>query len=375
MQAWLIYNPVAGHRDVEPELLKAQEYLQAQGWQVRLCRTEGAGHAAQLSREARDAGVQVAVAVGGDGTIGQVVDGLVNSNTRLGVIPAGTGNVWARMVGIPVWGPSNRNGIVDAARVLVEGVTRRVDVGWVDGRHFLLWAGLGFDAQVAQEVEPHREVRRTLGNMTYIVAGLAQGLVMRGERTTVIVDGRIYRQRLLMLLVSNAQLYGPLLAMAPEAKLDDGLLDVYLFKGTNTFDTLRHLTSVLTGTQSMDPQIEYYQARHVSVITEHPWPVHVDGDPFGNTPVNIEVIPRSLQVIVPRWAPNDLFQEGGFESRRSPTLVGRVTAQLHSLTERWQEERRRLERRERERLAAFQAERHPPSETRAEDAASPEPRP
>jgi len=344
MQVWMIYNPVAGHRDMHVEVIRSAEHLRSLGWQVQLCRTEAAGHGARLAREAREAGADMVVAVGGDGTIGQVADGLVNSATQLGVIPVGTGNVWARMLGIPVWGPSNRDAIMAATRILEQGETRRVDVGWVDGHHFMLWAGVGFDAQVAHEIEPHREVRRSLGNWAYLVTALVQSLVMRGERTTVVVDGRVFRQRLMMLIVSNARLYGPLWELAPRAQLDDGLLDVYLFKGTNTLDTFRHLVTLMAGNQGVDPQIEYYQARHITVIPERSLPVHLDGDPFGNTPVNIQVVPRALSVVVPRWTPNALFQDGGFEAAQTSTLAGRISAQWHGLTERWQAERQRLQR-------------------------------
>ena len=135
MQVWMVYNPVAGHRDVEAEVLKAQEHFRSLGWTVTLHRTQAAGHARQLAREARDVGVDMVVAVGGDGTIGQVAEGLVNGPVRMGAIPVGTGNVWAHMLGIPVWSPSNRSAIMDAARVVAEGETRRVDVGWADGRY------------------------------------------------------------------------------------------------------------------------------------------------------------------------------------------------------------------------------------------------
>ncbi len=343
MQVRMIYNPVAGHRDAEADVLKAQEYLRSSGWDVELCRTQQAGDVKRLAREARDEGTQLVVAVGGDGTIGQVADGLANSPTRMGVIPVGTGNLWAHMLGIPVWSTSNRGAIGEAARVLVDGETRPVDLGWADGRCFLLWAGLGFDARVASEIEPHREVRRSLGNLAYLVAGLAQSLVMRGERTTVIVDGRVYRQRLIMMVVSNVQLYGPRWELAPQAQLDDGLLDVYLFKGINTVDTFSHLFTLMAGKQGADPQIEYYQARHVSVLADHPLPLHLDGDPAGFTPVNIQVMPRALKVVVPRWTPNTLFQDGGFEPREEPTLVGRISERLRQLTDRWQEERNRLQ--------------------------------
>ena len=207
----------------------------------------------------------------------------------------------------------------------------------------MLWAGLGFDALVAHEIEPHREIRRSLGNWAYLVTALAQSLVMRGVRTTVVIDGRAYRHRLIMLIVTNAQLYGPKWALAPQAQLDDGWLDVYLFKGNNTIDTFRHLFTLMAGKQSVDPQIETYRAREIKVLADRPLPVHLDGDPCGATPVTIRVVPRVLQVVVPRWSPNALFAEGGFEERAAADTLGeRINQGWQGLLRGWHSERERF---------------------------------
>jgi len=344
MKAMLILNPVAGQRDTAGELRQVMAYLNAQGWEVALRRTFGPGDATTYAREAVAGGLDMVIAAGGDGTIGQVATGLAGSSCVLGVLPVGTGNVWAHMLGLPQWSAMGRTTLLDAARVLVEGEVHPIDLGRAGDRYFVLWAGIGFDAQIAQGVEPHREIRRNLGNITYYVAVIALGLGLRGTRVTVEVDGKAMRQRVIMVLVSNAQLYGPAVRLAPQAQLDDGILDVYVFKGDNLFDALRVIISVVSGRHHHDAKVEAYRARSVTIRGVKPLPVHLDGEPIGHTPVSISVAPRALKVIVPRWASGSLFQDGNVESVEDHSLTQRIGEMLRAQRERWQAEAERLQR-------------------------------
>jgi len=342
MKAMMIFNPAAGQRDIAGELHQVVAYLEAQRWDVTLRRTFGPGDATTYAREAVANGFEMAIAVGGDGTLGQVASGLAGSDCILGVLPVGTGNVWAHMLGLPQWSPLSRTTLLDAARVLVEGEVHPVDLGRAGNRHFVLWAGIGFDAQIAQGVEPHREIRRNLGNLTYYVATIALGLGLRGTRVTVTIDGRAMRQRLIMAVVSNAQLYGPTVRLAPQAQLDDGELDVYLFKGDNLLDALRHIAGVLAGRHHRDPKVEIYQARHVELRADRPLAVQLDGEPAGHTPISIAVVPRALRVIVPSWASGSLFMDGAGEAMEEMSLAQRIVERLRAQRERWHEEAERL---------------------------------
>jgi YegS/Rv2252/BmrU family lipid kinase len=342
MKAMLIFNPAAGQRDMAGELHQVVVYLESHGWDVTLRRTFGPGDATTYAREAVANGYDMAIAAGGDGTLGQVATGLAGSDCVLGVLPVGTGNVWAHMLGLPQWSPLSRTTLLDAARVLVEGEVHPIDLGRTRDRHFVLWAGIGFDAQIAQGVEPHREIRRNLGNLTYGVALIALGLGLRGTRATVVIDGRVMRQRVLMVLVANAQLYGPTLRLAPQAQLDDGILDVYVFKGDNLLDALRHIVSVLSGRHHGDPKVEALRARRVEVRADNPLPVHLDGEPTGHTPIAITIVPRALRVIVPSWASGSLFMDGGADASAEVSLAQRIMEHLRAQSERWQEEAERL---------------------------------
>ena len=307
MQVQLIHNPVAGPRDVGEDLAAVTAYLAQQGWDITQRTTFGRGDATTFAREAAALGADMVVAVGGDGTLGEVANGLAGTNTILGLLPVGTGNVWAHMVGIPVWGLKSRNALLDAAHVLVEGQVRQVDLGKVGERYFALWLGMGFDAQVAEDVEPHRELRRSVGNVAYLVTALASSLVFHGTRITVVVDGKVLRQRAVMVVVSNAQLYGPAWRLAPRALLDDGLLDVYIFKGASTLDVFRYTALLLKGKHLQDPKVEAFQGQHVEIRGSRALPFHLDGDPTGYTPVRIDVAPQALRVALPAQLPDGLL--------------------------------------------------------------------
>ncbi len=309
MRAYLIWNPMAGQRDVRRPLEDATEVLEEAGWSVRSFETVHPGDGTRLARLAVAEGAHVAIAAGGDGTVNEVANGLVGSDVALGVLPVGTGNVWAKEMGYPAWVLPYRHPLREAAQGLLDGAVRYIDVGRANGRHFVLWTGIGFDAEVAHEVEPLMEMRRRLGNVLYAVSGLSLALSFVGTRSTLVIDGRTFRQRVVMVVISNIQLYGGgLFRLAPAAYLDDGCLDVYVFRGQGTAATLHHFFSLLTQYHMRDPRVNYFQARRVELYTDKRMAVQIDGDADGQTPLRVEVVPRALKILVPPTAPASLFQ-------------------------------------------------------------------
>lgn len=295
MKATVIFNPAAGQRDVRRQLGQALDHLRAQGWQVTLKETLGRGDATTYAQEAVAAGCEVVVVVGGDGTINEAVQALAHTGTALGVLPHGTGNVWAREAGIPL------HSLLAAAKVLTEGQVRTVDLGLAGERYFLMWAGIGFDASVVQDIEKGRpELKRRLGPLAFIIRGAVVALSFMGTRLTYVVNGRRLRKRTIMAVISNARLYAAYLQLAPHARMDDGLLDFYIFKGRGLFSTIRHFLTIVAGRHGQDPKVEYYQVRHLAVYSRKPLPVHTDGDLAGFTPMEFRVVPRALRVIMQR---------------------------------------------------------------------------
>ncbi len=307
MKAQLIYNPTAGPRDVRRALKRVRSYLRRRGWSVELRVTKKPGDATTLARAAAQTGCDVVVVAGGDGTVNEAVNGLVGTRTALGVLPVGTGNMWAKQLGIPTYTLTNPLRLREAAAGLAEGIIHLVDVGQANERYFLCWAGIGLDAQVTAEMEPRQRRTKRLGVLPYVVAAITVARDFQGVRTRVSLDGDIVRGHTLLILVSNIQQYTGMLSVAREARMDDGLLDVFVFKGMGFQYAVRHLLKIVSRRHLQDPQVVHRQARRIEVWTEWAIPVQVDGDPIGTTPITLKVVPRVLSVLVPPSAPRSLF--------------------------------------------------------------------
>jgi len=315
MNASLIFNPNAGTRNMQRQIRRAGEHLERCGWRIRWQQTTHAGHAIELARRAAEAGDDVAIAAGGDGTIHEVMNGLVSTETALGILPAGTGNVFAADMRIPLPGPLAPNALLRAADALRAGQIRRVDVGkatFGEGmtRYFLLWAGIGLDAAVGRAVEMERQERPTLKSLglgAWLVAVFLVLRDFRGTRMWIRIDDRTLNRRVVMTTINNSQLYGRFWRLSPQARLDDGLLDVVVMEGYGFRATLKHILLAALGRHARDPDVHLYRARRIEVETKDTMPVHLDAENVGFTPVAVEIVPRALRIIVPQNAPLNLF--------------------------------------------------------------------
>jgi YegS/Rv2252/BmrU family lipid kinase len=309
MRSKLIVNPTSGPWDVRRELPAVLNHLEEYGWQTALHQTERAGEATDLARRAADQELDAVFVVGGDGTINEVINGLAESEVALGVLPGGTGNVWAKELGLPTRSPRHLQPLVDSVHALVPGVTRRIDLGKANDRYFLQWTGFGLDAEVTYAMEPRTRRQRRLGTVAYIVAAVSTAATMAGIRTRLYIDDeRVYR-RAILVVVSNSQLYGGIVRIATDARLDDGLLDVNVFSGTGFGSAIRTALGVITGLHVRDPRHSFYRGCTIQVETDKPMAVHLDGEPFGTTPVECQVVPRALSVLIPRHIRPDLFAD------------------------------------------------------------------
>jgi diacylglycerol kinase (ATP) len=307
MKAHLIYNPTAGPWDARRALRHVCSYLSRRGWSVELQMTKKSGDAMALARKAAQADCDTVIVAGGDGTVNEAVSGLVGTKTALGVLPVGTGNMWARQLGTPTYTLVNPLRLREAAAGLAEGSIRLADVGQVNGRYFLCWAGIGLDAQVTAKMEPRQRHTKRLGALPYAIAAVLVARDFQGVRTRVSLDGSTVRSRTLLILVSNIQQYVGILPLAREARVDDGLFDVFIFKGLGFQYIVRHLLKIISQRHLQDPRIVHRQARQIEVWTDQATPVQVDGEPIGTTPVKLKVLPLALRVLVPPSTPSSLF--------------------------------------------------------------------
>lgn len=294
-RAWLIENPAAGQADWAARVAAARDTLREAGWQVELKRTTGPGDATAFAREAVEAGAEVVVIAGGDGTVNEALQGLAGQRqTALAVLPGGTVNVWATELGAD-------EHEADVAGRIARGRRRTVDLGRVNDRYFLMMASVGFDAAASATVAgsaPLKRLKRLAGPVAYGLAALLTAARFRGRLVTLEIDGTPVTRRLLMLVVGNTRLYGGVAEITAQARADDGLLDVCILAGRGPLDLLRRAWSVLRRQHAADPAIDYCRARRVALDPATPLRLQADGEDIGTTPATFTVVPAALEVIV-----------------------------------------------------------------------------
>ena len=286
----VILNPMAGNSHQRRAVTQGiVEWRSNLGWRVQLRETRRGGDATAIAR-AEAANYDLIVAAGGDGTINEVANGLVHTNTALGALPIGTGNVWVREL---------RQSLDPqlAARQLAQGSIHQIDLGLENDRYFLLMAGIGLDAAITQEVRSADKKR--LGRLAYIVKSLPLLWRLRGTRSRISIDGTPLKGNALFVLVSNSRLYGGVLNIAYRAAVTDGLLDVCVMLGDTALAAPQLLLGILLRGYGTIPGLEYFQAKRVEIACSRPLPVQVDGDAIGTTPMTFSIAPRALRVLLP----------------------------------------------------------------------------
>ena len=265
----------------------------AAGWEVEARAGLSAQWTTQAAREAVQDGLDAVFGGGGDGVLAAILPAVLNTPTALGVVPLGTGNVWARELGLPLLPEA-------AIAAQLARPPRLVDVGQANHRPFLVAASAGFDASIVQAVEAGT---KSLGQLAYPLAGLGLAPAVRGTRCQVQLDAEPpLETSLLAAIAMNGHLYGGLVPLAPGARIDDGRLDVVVFSGRAPLDLAAHTARVLAGLHLDEPSITIRRVERVSIESlEQPLPTQCDGDLFGTTPLHIRVLPQALLAL---GAPN-----------------------------------------------------------------------
>ncbi len=302
--AVIIANPTSGNGGFPLQTRRFDEtlaFLRGHGWKVDLWYTQAAGEGEQLARKAVIQKANLVIAAGGDGTINEIIQGLVGSETALGVLPNGTVNVWARELGIPL-------DDMRARSVLVNGQTRRIDLGCVNGRYFLLMVGIGFDGEVTHIVE--RKPLKRLGILGYTLAVLWLGPGYRGFPVVARIDGYVVKTRALQIFAGNTQLYAGAVKFTWQAKCDDGLLDLCIVRKRNLWGRLEVARDFLLRRERRRLWVHYDTFKTLKIETPEPVPFQIDGEAAGYTPAQFSVTPGILKVIVPQKTPEGLFSKG-----------------------------------------------------------------
>ncbi len=325
IRARLIVNPAARNGQRMDDLQRAVRILRERGWHVDWVNSQYPRHTRELAREAVALGYNAVIVAGGDGSIGQAADGLAGSDVALGIIPAGTGNILARDLGLPIPVPWYPTAFTDAARMLTNALWHRIDLGVIEdekGRlfRFINWGGAGLDAKVTLRVEPHPEEKRKWGIAAYVLPAVQEMFSYEAPHWRIHINKEYIEGRYYLVVVNNSQLYAAVVRLAPEARLDDGLLDVSLVPGNNLQDFLTRLSRLALFRRPVGRDIPVRQTGELYIDASPPQPVHLDGDPITHTPVHVYVDPLSLTLMVPsgHQFPAHLFKESAAGRQRNP---------------------------------------------------------
>lgn len=252
-------------------------------------RTLKPGHAGELAAQAAQGGAATVVAAGGDGTIHEVAQGIVGTETALGILPLGSGNDYIRVLGIP-------KDLVGAGRVIARGRTRQVDIGLAGDHYYLNSLGMGIDGQIARD---YKETRWLKGEMGYYIAALWELARFRPFRVNARADGWNHRGPMLAVSVMNGPYAGGGFCLAPGAAVDDGKLDVSFMGNYSRFLRPWILPKTRDGSYLKLSRMRTERARRITIETNRPVPVHMDGELLTHRvrELSIQVVPAGLTVL------------------------------------------------------------------------------
>ena len=278
----IILNPAAGNLETLRDWQQRVESLVGR-WPVRT--TSYAGEAETLARRAVEEGFGRVVAAGGDGIVG--------SGAALGILPLGTVNVFAMELGLPT------NDLERCWEIIQAGNIRLVDLPSANGKYFVQLGGIGLDAQAVKETT--LAFKRSLGPLSYLIS--AAHIAARQPPQLLIESEDAPVQEGSFVLVGNGRLYGGPFPFFKQAVVDDGLLDVVLFKRLGFVEIIKYLHDVVFSSDIRVPEIEYFQTRQLRVSSEQDVPVELDGELAGNCPVVFQMHEKALPVLSPPASP------------------------------------------------------------------------
>jgi YegS/Rv2252/BmrU family lipid kinase len=308
-KAIIAYNPIAGRYPSLMLIERAADVLSQHGWDLALEQTQCSEHITQLARQAADEGMDAFFMAGGDGSLNFAVAGLIGSDTALGVLPCGTANVWAQELGLPGLSWTRWMALEESAHQLASARSCLVDVGMCNDHPFLLWSGVGLDAFVVHHIEPRNRWEKLFATAHYAASVVWYASYWHGTNLRVEADGDQIQGHFLLALVSNVHLYaGGLANLSPQARLDDGMMDLWLFEGETLGDTVQLALDLLAGRHAQSQRVHQVQFRQLRLESDSPAYVQVDGEPCDvASPVTFRVQPKSLRVLVPDLTPQLLF--------------------------------------------------------------------
>ncbi|MBD8006605.1 diacylglycerol kinase [Bacillus norwichensis] len=291
-RARIIYNPTAGREIFKRRIADVLQKLEQAGYEASCHATTGAGDATAAARTAVERKYDVVICSGGDGTINEVVNGLADQEYRpkIGIIPTGTTNDFARALHIP-------RDIDAAVDIITAGDTIPMDIGRMNDQYFINIAGGGKLTELTYEVPA--KMKTVLGQLAYYLKGIEMLPSIRSTDVTIEYDGKLFEGEIMLFLVALTNSVGGFEKLAPDASINDGLFSLLILKKTNLAEFIRVASLALRGEHIDDPNVIYSKANHIKVKSKEKVQLNIDGEYGGLLPAEFNNLYRHLEVFVP----------------------------------------------------------------------------
>ncbi|WP_141430397.1 diacylglycerol kinase [Bacillus sp. 03113] len=291
-RARIIYNPTSGREMFKKYLPEVLQKLEIAGYETSCHATTGAGDATSAARIAVDRRYDLVVAAGGDGTINEVVNGLAEQEyrPRLGIIPVGTTNDFARALHIP-------RDVLAAADIITKGDTIPVDIGRMNDKYFINISGGGRLTELTYEVPS--KLKTMIGQLAYYLKGIEMLPSLNATQVSIEYDGKIFEGEVMLFLIGLTNSIGGFEKLAPNSSINDGLFSLLILKKTNLADFIRIATLAIRGEHINDPNVIYTNANRIKIHSNEKVQLNLDGEFGGLLPAEFENLYRHLDVFVP----------------------------------------------------------------------------
>lgn len=300
-RARIIYNPTSGRELFKKHLPEVLQKLEQAGYETSCHATTGAGDATNAARIAVERRYDLVVAAGGDGTINEVVNGLADAEYRpkLGIIPVGTTNDFARALGV------NKT-IEEATDIICAGTAVPIDIGKVNETYFINIAGGGRITELTYEVPS--KLKTMLGQLAYYLKGMEMLPSIKATHVEIEYDGKFFEGEIMLFLVCNTNSVGGFEKLAPSSNFSDGMFDLLILKKTNLADFIRIASLALKGDHLSDPNIIYTSANRIKISSTEKIQLNLDGEYGGLVPAEFVNLYQHIEVFVPKEKAEQMFK-------------------------------------------------------------------
>ncbi|OPX45745.1 diacylglycerol kinase [Ruminiclostridium hungatei] len=293
MKHIFIINPAAGKGKSVELVPFIQEYFKAREQEELLIEvTRYPGHAAEVARKHSEAGPCRIYSIGGDGTVNEIVNGMAGSSSALGVIPTGSGNDFIRSL-------HSETDVKTVITRTIEGMEKSIDLARVNDKYFINIASIGFDANVVYNAELFKKKPGITGSMAYLLSIIYTVFKHRICSIEVDIDGEKTAMNALLVAVANGRYYGGGIMPAPEAQLDDGLLDVCLVSEVSRLKILSLFPKYIKGRHGVIKQVSFKKCKKVKILSETEFSLNIDGEILTAKCADFEIIQSGIRVILP----------------------------------------------------------------------------